>query len=65
MEQRRTERRIAGVRQSTDDSRRVRVLKKSALRQLDLVDKASIPLFVVTMVAEYAALRKVPKRDAR
>ena len=36
--------------------------KQSALRQLDLVDKASIPLFVVTMLAEYAALRKVPKR---
>ncbi|MGZ7023712.1 MAG: sterol desaturase family protein, partial [Ilumatobacteraceae bacterium] len=37
-------------------------MKKSALRKLDLVDKASIPLFVVTMLAEYAALRNVPKR---
>ena len=37
-------------------------MKKPALRKLDLVDKASLPLFAVTMLAEYAALRKVPKR---
>ena len=37
-------------------------MKKPGLRQLDLVDKASIPLFAVTMLAEYAALRNVPKR---
>ena len=37
-------------------------MKKSALRQLDLVDKATLPLFAVTMVAEYAALRNAPKR---
>ena len=36
--------------------------KQSALRQLDLVDKASLPLFAVTMLAEYVALRKVPTR---
>ncbi|HEY7627243.1 MAG TPA: sterol desaturase family protein [Ilumatobacteraceae bacterium] len=36
--------------------------KRSALRQLDLVDKLSIPLFVVTMIAEHRALRKRPKR---
>ena len=37
-------------------------MKKSALRQLDLVDKASLPLFAATMLAEYVALRTVPKR---
>ena len=37
-------------------------MKKSALRQLDLIDKATLPLFAITMLAEYAALRKVPKR---
>ena len=37
-------------------------MKKAALRQLDLVDKATLPLFAVTMAAEYIALRKVPKR---
>ena len=32
-------------------------MKRSSLRRLDLVDKASLPLFAVTMAAEYAALR--------
>lgn len=41
---------------------RVATKKRSALRQLDLVDKLSIPLFVVTMAAEHLALRKRPKR---
>jgi len=33
-----------------------------ATKKLDAVDLASAPLFVVTMLAEYAWLRKVPKR---
>ena len=33
-------------------------MKKQAARTLDLVDKASIPLFVITMLAEHRALRK-------
>jgi len=37
-------------------------VKKGALRQLDRVDKATLPLFAVTMLAEYAALRNRPKR---
>ncbi|HEY0521428.1 MAG TPA: sterol desaturase family protein, partial [Ilumatobacteraceae bacterium] len=37
-------------------------MKKPALRQLDLVDKATLPLFAVTMAGEYFALRKAPKR---
>ena len=32
------------------------------IRKLDLVDKASLPLFAVTMLAEHAALRIRPKR---
>ena len=56
------ERRTARLRVSPPDPRRARLLKKPALRQLDLIDKASMPLFAVTMLAEYAALRKVPKR---
>ena len=36
--------------------------KRSGLRQLDLVDKLSIPLFVATMLAEHRALRNRPKR---
>jgi sterol desaturase/sphingolipid hydroxylase (fatty acid hydroxylase superfamily) len=37
--------------------------RTSPLRQLDLVDKLSLPLFAATMLAEAAALRKVdPKR---
>ncbi len=34
----------------------------SPLRQLDRVDKATLPLFAITMVGEALALRKVPKR---
>ena len=33
-----------------------------ATKKLDAVDLASAPMFVVTMLAEYAWLRKVPKR---
>ncbi len=40
------------------DPRRASLLKKPALRQLDLVDKATLPLFAVTMLAEYAALEE-------
>jgi sterol desaturase/sphingolipid hydroxylase (fatty acid hydroxylase superfamily) len=33
-----------------------------AVRSLDLVDKASVPLFVITMVAEHVYLRRRPRR---
>jgi len=37
-------------------------VKKGALRQLDLVDKATLPLFAATMLAENAVLRNRDKR---
>jgi sterol desaturase/sphingolipid hydroxylase (fatty acid hydroxylase superfamily) len=35
---------------------------KKLFRQLDLVDKLTLPMFAITMLAEYAKLRKTPRR---
>src|SRR5687768_8551052 len=37
-------------------------MKQQAVRTLDLVDKASVPLFAITMIAEHRALRKRARR---
>ena len=37
-------------------------MKRSPVRTLDAVDKASLPLFAVTMLAEHAVLRRRPLR---
>jgi sterol desaturase/sphingolipid hydroxylase (fatty acid hydroxylase superfamily) len=37
-------------------------MKKPMLPKLDLVDQLTLPLFAITMVAEYRALRNRPKR---
>jgi sterol desaturase/sphingolipid hydroxylase (fatty acid hydroxylase superfamily) len=36
---------------------------KKFLRQLDLVDKLTLPMFAITMLMEHAKLRKTPKRS--